>query len=73
MKKESDFCLFDNIRTSQKPRQVPPTTFIKMTLLYDPSFRPIMEAANLSKEKKGKVVDISLCNGIKIEEIVESP
>jgi len=32
-----------------------------------------MEAANLSKEKDGKVVGISLCNQIKLEETLGSP
>ena len=32
-----------------------------------------MEAANLSKEKDGKVVGISLCNQIKLEETIGSP
>ena len=42
MKEESYFSilqyqnLIETKRTPYKPRQVPPTTFIKMTLLYDP-------------------------------------
>ena len=32
-----------------------------------------MEAANLSKEKDGKVVGISLCNQIKLEETLGGP
>ena len=55
---------------------VPPGTPLYLSFdpisLY-PSFSLILEAANMSKEKDGKVVGISLCNRNKLEENNGSP